>query len=87
MLAGWGSLESIAIGEPVVRIKCLVANIIERGAVEVVPSGAGNKRYLPTRLAPELRGVRGRLYTELLQGVDRNETGGGAGSGIPGELP
>src|SRR5208337_2354809 len=59
--------------KPVIRVKVIVANVIETTTVPLVRAGAGHKRELSSRAASEFGRIRGTLDTELFQRIDGHE--------------
>jgi len=80
------------VGEPIVRIKHIIPEVVEHAAMESVGTRSGCKHHLAARLPPKLWSKGGRLDAELLQIVHRYQaactTGGTKGRRRPvPELP
>src|SRR5262249_52743382 len=73
VLPQFGLWEPLAAGKPVVLVERVVAEVLERGPVHLVPASLRDDGYLRSWSAAEFRRKRRRLNAEFLQRIERNE--------------
>src|SRR5205085_4128059 len=87
VLADGGALKAAAVGEPVVGVERVVAEVLEGRAVQLVRPRARGDGDLRAGRAPELRRVRRGEQAELFERVERDEVVGAAEHGERRQAP